>query len=127
MTYVLMQIFCIMKYKKTIHNSTAIQNENVSPQRKNIFKRMWDLRLKKRTDERAFENLQRTESEFSHVSLCLFLFNFKCLFIANLFWISEIHSSFQKKSSIRTGIGQFSNSNNISEKIIKDYLKKGFV
>ena len=29
---------------------------------------MWDLRLKKRTDERAFENLHRTESEFSHVS-----------------------------------------------------------
>jgi len=57
-----------MKYKKTIHNSTAIQNENVSPRRKNIFKRMWDLRLKKRTDERAFENLHRTESEFSHVS-----------------------------------------------------------
>ena len=67
-TVLVIVIFCIMKYKKTIHNSTAIQNENVSPRRKNIFKRMWDLRLKKRTDERAFENLHRTESEFSHVS-----------------------------------------------------------
>lgn len=64
-------IFCIVKYKKTIRvpsqSQTISQNGNVP--KKNIFKRMWDMRLKKKVDDQVYDNfVNKTESEISHVS-----------------------------------------------------------
>jgi hypothetical protein len=64
-------IFCIVKYKKTVRvpsqSQTTSQNGNVP--KKNIFKRMWDMRLKKKVDDQVYDNfVNKTESEISHVS-----------------------------------------------------------
>ena len=64
-------IFCIVKYKKTVRvpsqSQTTSQNENRP--KKNIFKRMWDMRLKKKVDDQVYDNfVNKTESEISHVS-----------------------------------------------------------
>ena len=61
-------IFCILKYKKTVQTIPTTQNENIIP-KKNIFKRIWDMRLKKKIDDRVYGNfLHKTDSEISHVS-----------------------------------------------------------
>ena len=61
-------VCCILKLKKNIKSSINQQNENIL-RRKNIFQRIWDLRLKKKIDDRVYGNiLKRTDSEISHVS-----------------------------------------------------------
>ena len=60
-------IFCIVKYKKTVRVPSQSQNENTP--KKNIFKRMWDMRLKKKVEDQVYDNfVHKTDSEISHVS-----------------------------------------------------------
>jgi anionic cell wall polymer biosynthesis LytR-Cps2A-Psr (LCP) family protein len=60
-------IFCIFKYRKALPSSNNL-NENI-PQKKNIFKKIWERRLKKKIDDRVYGKfVHKTDSEISHIS-----------------------------------------------------------